>query len=172
MSPRPLPLRPSLAPDRNPARPLLAARFRQALRAQAREFALEVEFQAAPGFTILFGPSGAGKTTLLDCVAGLGHARLGTHRTRRPRPIRCRTAHRSSRGEAARRIRLSKPRPVSASDGGAECAIRPHASAAGGAGGTNCPQFFRHFEFLISRGTTRERSLAEKASARRWREPW
>ncbi|HXA65537.1 MAG TPA: ATP-binding cassette domain-containing protein, partial [Bryobacteraceae bacterium] len=30
-----------------------------------------VEFQAAPGFTILFGPSGAGKTTLLDCVAGL-----------------------------------------------------------------------------------------------------
>ncbi len=35
------------------------------------EFALEVEFQASPGFTILFGPSGAGKTTLLDCVAGL-----------------------------------------------------------------------------------------------------
>ncbi|HUA15518.1 MAG TPA: molybdenum ABC transporter ATP-binding protein [Verrucomicrobiae bacterium] len=32
---------------------------------------LEVQFQAAPGFTILFGASGAGKTTLLDCVAGL-----------------------------------------------------------------------------------------------------
>jgi len=30
-----------------------------------------VEFNAGPGFTILFGPSGAGKTTLLDCVAGL-----------------------------------------------------------------------------------------------------
>jgi molybdate transport system ATP-binding protein len=36
-----------------------------------REFTLEVEFGAAPGFTILFGASGAGKTTLLDCVAGL-----------------------------------------------------------------------------------------------------
>src|SRR3954471_21092702 len=34
-------------------------------------FALEVEFDAAPGFTILFGASGAGKTTLLDCVGGL-----------------------------------------------------------------------------------------------------
>jgi molybdate transport system ATP-binding protein len=34
-------------------------------------FRLDVEFTAAPGFTILFGPSGAGKTTLLDCIAGL-----------------------------------------------------------------------------------------------------
>ncbi len=34
-------------------------------------FSLEVDFQAAPGFTILFGASGAGKTTLLDCVSGL-----------------------------------------------------------------------------------------------------
>jgi len=34
-------------------------------------FELEVNFSAAPGITILFGPSGAGKTTLLDCVAGL-----------------------------------------------------------------------------------------------------
>ena len=34
-------------------------------------FALDVEFTAAPGFTILFGASGAGKTTLLDCIAGL-----------------------------------------------------------------------------------------------------
>ena len=38
---------------------------------QAQQFVLEVDFQAAPGFTILFGPSGAGKTTLLDCIAGL-----------------------------------------------------------------------------------------------------
>jgi molybdate transport system ATP-binding protein len=37
----------------------------------AREFSLQVEFEASPGFTILFGPSGAGKTTLLNCVAGL-----------------------------------------------------------------------------------------------------
>ncbi len=34
-------------------------------------FALEVDFTAAAGFTILFGASGAGKTTLLDCIAGL-----------------------------------------------------------------------------------------------------
>lgn len=34
-------------------------------------FALDVEFTAATGFTILFGASGAGKTTLLDCIAGL-----------------------------------------------------------------------------------------------------
>jgi molybdate transport system ATP-binding protein len=38
---------------------------------QPQGFALEADFQSAPGFTILFGPSGAGKTTLLDCVAGL-----------------------------------------------------------------------------------------------------
>ena len=35
------------------------------------DFLLDVAFEAAPGFTILFGASGAGKTTLLDCVAGL-----------------------------------------------------------------------------------------------------
>lgn len=34
-------------------------------------FSLDLEFEAAPGFTILFGPSGAGKTTILDSVAGL-----------------------------------------------------------------------------------------------------
>jgi molybdate transport system ATP-binding protein len=38
---------------------------------QSPQFSLEVDFDAAPGFTILFGVSGAGKTTLLDCVAGL-----------------------------------------------------------------------------------------------------
>jgi len=42
-----------------------------------REFSLEVEFHAAAGFTILFGPSGAGKTTLLDCVAGLSSPDAG-----------------------------------------------------------------------------------------------
>jgi molybdate transport system ATP-binding protein len=40
-------------------------------RKQNAEFILDVAFEAAPGFTILFGASGAGKTTLLDCVAGL-----------------------------------------------------------------------------------------------------
>ena len=35
------------------------------------EFALNVNFTAPSGFTILFGASGSGKTTLLDCIAGL-----------------------------------------------------------------------------------------------------
>lgn len=33
-------------------------------------FALDVEFQAAGGVTVLFGPSGAGKTLTLDSIAG------------------------------------------------------------------------------------------------------
>ena len=51
-----------------PASPPLAARFH---KQQSPQFSLDVEFQVAPGFTILFGASGAGKTTLLDSVAGL-----------------------------------------------------------------------------------------------------
>ena len=54
-----------------PANPTLSARIRKTFPSTAREFSLEVEFDAAPGFTILFGASGSGKTTLLDCVAGL-----------------------------------------------------------------------------------------------------
>ncbi len=49
----------------------IEARFRKRFAATSSEFILDVDFQAAPGFTILFGPSGAGKTTVLDCVAGL-----------------------------------------------------------------------------------------------------
>ena len=41
-------------------------------------FALDVDFTAAQGFTILFGASGAGKTTLLDCAAGLSTPEAGT----------------------------------------------------------------------------------------------
>ena len=53
-----------------------AAETRLACRIQKRfagqqNFAVDVAFEAAAGFTILFGASGAGKTTLLDCVAGL-----------------------------------------------------------------------------------------------------
>ena len=54
-----------------PANPTLNARIRKTFPSTQREFSLEVEFNAAPGFTILFGASGSGKTTLLDCVAGL-----------------------------------------------------------------------------------------------------
>ena len=53
------------------ANPILNARIRKSYPAPERGFSLDVEFNAAPGFTILFGPSGSGKTTLLDCVAGL-----------------------------------------------------------------------------------------------------
>ncbi len=49
----------------------LHCRFRKHHAAQGHGFTLEVDFDAAPGFTILFGASAAGKTTLLDCVAGL-----------------------------------------------------------------------------------------------------
>ncbi|HYM77547.1 MAG TPA: ATP-binding cassette domain-containing protein [Candidatus Dormibacteraeota bacterium] len=49
----------------------LIASFRKRFAQQAHEFTLDVAFEAAPGFTILFGPSGAGKTSVLDCIAGL-----------------------------------------------------------------------------------------------------
>jgi molybdate transport system ATP-binding protein len=51
--------------------PRLQVSLRRRVPSEGHEFSLDVEFQAAPGITILFGPSGAGKTTLLDCVAGL-----------------------------------------------------------------------------------------------------
>ncbi|MFZ0313142.1 MAG: ATP-binding cassette domain-containing protein [Candidatus Korobacteraceae bacterium] len=61
-----------------PAMPVPAAdgelrvRIRKSFAGEgAGAFALDVEFTAAAGFTILFGASGAGKTTLLDCIAGL-----------------------------------------------------------------------------------------------------
>jgi molybdate transport system ATP-binding protein len=57
--------------ERQPANPTLSARFRKSFRSTEHEFCLDVDFVAAPGFTILFGSSGSGKTTLLDCVAGL-----------------------------------------------------------------------------------------------------
>jgi molybdate transport system ATP-binding protein len=54
------------------ARPTLSVRVRRRLRDQAGQgFALEVNFVATAGITIVFGASGAGKTTLLDCIAGL-----------------------------------------------------------------------------------------------------
>jgi len=51
---------------------------------QPGEFILDVSFDAAAGFNILFGPSGAGKTTLLDSIAGLakpdaGRIAIGEH---------------------------------------------------------------------------------------------
>lgn len=40
-------------------------------------FRLDVDIEAPPGITILFGPSGSGKSTLLRCIAGLASADRG-----------------------------------------------------------------------------------------------
>ena len=58
-------------PHSSGANATLSARIRKTFSATERDFTLDVEFKAPPGFTILFGASGAGKTTLLNCVAGL-----------------------------------------------------------------------------------------------------
>jgi molybdate transport system ATP-binding protein len=42
-----------------------------AIRSRVGGFELNVEYQAPPGITALFGPSGAGKTVTLRCIAGL-----------------------------------------------------------------------------------------------------
>jgi molybdate transport system ATP-binding protein len=59
------------------AGPSLETNFRKQFATPAQDFVLQADFHAAPGFTILFGPSGAGKTTLLDCVAGLAKPDAG-----------------------------------------------------------------------------------------------
>ncbi len=41
-------------------------------------FQADVEFEAPPGITILFGASGAGKTTILHCIAGLQNPNEGS----------------------------------------------------------------------------------------------
>jgi|SRR5579871_1160977 len=51
--------------------PKLEVSVRKQISSVAPTFSLDVAFEAAAGFTILFGPSGAGKTTLLDSIAGL-----------------------------------------------------------------------------------------------------
>ncbi|HWY48305.1 MAG TPA: ABC transporter ATP-binding protein [Bryobacteraceae bacterium] len=51
---------------------MIQARLRKnfAPGAESAGFSLDVEFQAAQGITVLFGPSGAGKTLTLDSIAG------------------------------------------------------------------------------------------------------
>jgi molybdate transport system ATP-binding protein len=65
------PLSQSAKRSEETAGPRLKGFLRKRILSAGQEFVLEINFQAAPGFTILFGPSGAGKTTVLDCVAGL-----------------------------------------------------------------------------------------------------
>jgi ABC-type sulfate/molybdate transport systems ATPase subunit len=45
---------------------------------KTRQFAVEAEFTAPPGVSVVFGPSGAGKTTILECIAGLTRPDAGT----------------------------------------------------------------------------------------------
>ncbi len=51
---------------------MLHARLRKTFpaRSDSSAFSLDLEFQAAAGITVLFGPSGAGKTLTLDSIAG------------------------------------------------------------------------------------------------------
>jgi molybdate transport system ATP-binding protein len=49
----------------------LRVHIRKTLVSKEKNFALDVDFVAEAGITVLFGPSGSGKTTVLDCVAGL-----------------------------------------------------------------------------------------------------
>ncbi len=51
---------------------MIRARLRKTFpaRPDSASFSLDLEFQAAAGVTVLFGPSGAGKTLTLDLIAG------------------------------------------------------------------------------------------------------
>ncbi|HWB97211.1 MAG TPA: ATP-binding cassette domain-containing protein [Bryobacteraceae bacterium] len=50
---------------------------RFAAGAESAAFSLEVEFKAAAGVTVLFGPSGAGKTLMLESIAGFSRPDAG-----------------------------------------------------------------------------------------------
>ncbi len=57
----------------------LHVRLKKAFSAKKMQrFALDVEFSAPDGVTVIFGPSGSGKTTLLECLAGLVQPGAGT----------------------------------------------------------------------------------------------
>jgi len=50
----------------------LQMRLRKSFRPRgAPDFLLDVECEAGPGITAIFGPSGSGKSTWLECIAGL-----------------------------------------------------------------------------------------------------
>ncbi len=58
---------------------MIRARLRKTFpaRPDSAAFALDVEFEAAAGVTVLFGPSGSGKTLTLDLIAGFVRADEG-----------------------------------------------------------------------------------------------
>ncbi|HUO25482.1 MAG TPA: molybdenum ABC transporter ATP-binding protein [Candidatus Aquilonibacter sp.] len=64
-------------PPFQPADSMLRARIQKSFAPPGRDFSLDVELTAGPGFTILFGASGAGKTTALNCIAGLSKPEAG-----------------------------------------------------------------------------------------------
>jgi molybdate transport system ATP-binding protein len=67
---------PTLEPEK-PVNPTLHAFVRKTFAVAEKGLSLDVDFSAAPGFTVLFGASGSGKTTLLDCVSGLATPQAG-----------------------------------------------------------------------------------------------
>ncbi len=58
---------------------MIQARIRKQFppREDSAGFSLDIDFQAAAGVTVLFGPSGAGKTLTLDAVAGFARPDQG-----------------------------------------------------------------------------------------------
>lgn len=58
---------------------MIQARLKKifAARPDSAPFALDLEFEAKAGVTVLFGPSGSGKTLTLDLIAGFVHADEG-----------------------------------------------------------------------------------------------
>ena len=102
----------------------LSVRIRKSFLGEgASSFALDVDFTAAAGFTILFGASGAGKTTLLDCIAGLQTPEAGRIAIGQTVLFDSGAAS-TSRRIADRWISAANPGAVSAHDGSAECAVR------------------------------------------------
>src|SRR5260370_14199444 len=63
--------------ERSSGNRTLTVRIGKIFRSPEREFSLDAEFTAEPGFTIVFGASGSGKPTLLDCVAGVATPETG-----------------------------------------------------------------------------------------------
>ena len=49
---------------------MIKARIRKPFRRDEPAAGLDVEFQAGPGVSVLFGPGGAGKTLILEAIAG------------------------------------------------------------------------------------------------------
>jgi len=151
------------------ANPTLTASIRKSLASPEREFSLDVEFNAAPGFTILFGPSGSGKTTLLDCVAGLatpdsGRIEIGERLLFEANPRKNLSVAKRGVGYVLQDLALFPHLTVeqNAEYGLAHLRVPPASSAS--------PKCCRSFTSTTFAGAAPPRSQAENASAWLWRD--